>query len=135
MLDTQTKERFIELRAQGWSFSRIAAELEVSKPTLITWRKEFELQVHNLKAVELEALHEKHYVQKAKRIELFGAMLENIKSELEKRDLKEMPTDKLFDLLIKYASVLKQEGETMTFRRECNKLLEDPFTQEEAWCA
>lgn len=35
MKDYKTKERFIELRAQGLSFDSIARELEVSKPTLI----------------------------------------------------------------------------------------------------
>jgi orotate phosphoribosyltransferase-like protein len=37
--DPQVIERFIGLRAQGWSFARIAAELDVSKPTLIHWSR------------------------------------------------------------------------------------------------
>jgi orotate phosphoribosyltransferase-like protein len=32
MHDEKTVQRFIELRSQGWPFSKIAAELNVSKP-------------------------------------------------------------------------------------------------------
>ena len=45
-------------------------------------------------------------MRKAQRIELFGEKVQAIKSELDKRDLSQLPTDKLFDLLIKYANVL-----------------------------
>ena len=33
----EDKQRFVELRAKGLSFERIAEELKVSKPTLIKW--------------------------------------------------------------------------------------------------
>ena len=61
MKDQETKEGFVELRAKGWSFDRIAQELRVSKQTLINWRREFALQISNLKAIELEALREKFF--------------------------------------------------------------------------
>ena len=35
MTDTETQERFIELRAAGLSFEKIAAELGVCKTTLL----------------------------------------------------------------------------------------------------
>jgi hypothetical protein len=35
MKDTQTKERFMELRGQGLPLAKIAAEIGVSKTTLI----------------------------------------------------------------------------------------------------
>ena len=35
MVDTATNEKFIELRAAGMSFDRIAKELNISKPTAI----------------------------------------------------------------------------------------------------
>jgi hypothetical protein len=37
MKDQETVQKFIELRAQGWSFVRIAAELGVAKSTLTEW--------------------------------------------------------------------------------------------------
>lgn len=116
MEDLETKERFIELRAKGLSFDKIAQELKVSKQTLINWSKELSLEISNLRAVELETLQEKYYALKEKRIELFGEKLKVIKEELDKRDLKDVPTDKLFDLLMKYATSLKQEEVETIFK-------------------
>lgn len=105
----ETKERFIELRAKGWSFDKIAKELDRAKQTLINWSKELEDEIANLKALELEALYEKHYLLKENRIETFGAMLTKIKKEVESRDLSDVPTDKLLDLFLKYNSQIKEE--------------------------
>lgn len=67
MKDQETKEKFVELRAKGLSFDRIAAELETSKQTLINWAKELENEISNLKKVELEALQEKYFMLKSQR--------------------------------------------------------------------
>ena len=48
MKDTETKNRFIELRAQGWSYSRIAAELKTCKQTLINWSRDFSIEIDNM---------------------------------------------------------------------------------------
>ena len=66
MKDTQTKERFIELRAQGWSHDRIARELKVTKPTLIRWARELHSEISNLRALELDALQDKFALTKLK---------------------------------------------------------------------
>jgi len=105
----ETKERFIELRAKGWSFDKIAKELGKAKQTLINWSKELEDEITNLKALELEALYEKHYLLKENRIETFGAMLTKIKKEVESRDLSDVPTDKLLDLFLKYNNQIREE--------------------------
>jgi IS30 family transposase len=105
----QDKERFIELRAKGWSFDRIAKELGKAKQTLIDWSKELQDEIANLKALELEALYEKYYLLKETRLQTFGAMLTKIKEEVERRDLSDVPTDKLLDLFLKYNSQVKEE--------------------------
>ena len=53
-----TKERFIEMRAKGYSFDKIALELGKAKQTLIDWSKELQDEIANRKALELEALYE-----------------------------------------------------------------------------
>ncbi len=52
MTDAENVARFIMLRSQGWSFTRIATELNVSKPTLIKWSRqsEFVYDVHQWSA-------------------------------------------------------------------------------------
>lgn len=105
----QTKERFIELRAKGWSYDKIAKELGKAKQTLIDWGKELEDEIANLKALELEALYEKYYLLKENRIETFGELVKKLKDEVMSRDFSEVPTDKLLELLLKYENQLKDE--------------------------
>jgi intein-encoded DNA endonuclease-like protein len=105
----ETKEKFIELRAKGWSFDKIAKELGKAKQTLIDWSKELEDEIANLKALELEALYESYYLLRENRLQTFGAMLTKIKEEVESRDLSDVPTDKLLELLLKYNSQVKEE--------------------------
>lgn len=62
----ETKERFIELRAKGWSFDKIAKEIGKAKQTLIDWSKELQDEIANRKALELEALYETYYLQREK---------------------------------------------------------------------
>lgn len=130
MKDRKTKERFIELRAAGVSYAKIAAELCVSKQTLITWSKDLTQQISNLREVEWEALCDKHLVAKEQRVRLLGTLLEKIVEEAKARELGNVPTDKLFGLLLKYSLSLKNEESKLTFKRE------DPlgmFASPETW--
>ena len=104
-----TKQRFIELRAKGWSFDKIAKETGKAKQTLIDWSKELQDEIANRKALELEALYESYYLLKENRLQTFGVMLTKIKTEVESRDLSDVPTDKLLELLLKYNSQVKDE--------------------------
>lgn len=117
--DSETKEKFVELRASGLSFAKIAEELGVSKQTLISWSQQTEtkLIISNLKAIELEALQEKYLIGKRQRIKLFGEKLQIMLTELEQRDLSDIPTDKLFLLIERYSNLLRDEYEPVTFSK------------------
>lgn len=105
----ETKERFIELRAKGNSFDKIALETGKSKQTLIDWSKELQDEIANRKALELEALYEKYYLLKEHRLRSFGALLSKLQTEVEQRSLRDLPTDKLLELYLKYNKELKEE--------------------------
>jgi transcriptional regulator len=132
MKPQSTKETFIELRAKGFSFDRIAKELKTSKQTLIDWSKELQDEIANRKALELEALYESFYLLKEYRLKNFGNLLNKIEKELQARDLSDVATDKLLELFLKYNSQLKEEIVEPTFRssqeleeeREDRELLE-----------
>jgi transcriptional regulator with XRE-family HTH domain len=112
MKDNNTKQAFIELRAKGWSYDRIAQKLNVSKPTLMAWSKVLALEINNYKAIEMSSLYEQFYVSKKARIEAFGGQVKMMMEELARRDLKDVPTDKLYVLLLKFLETLgKEEGE------------------------
>jgi IS30 family transposase len=131
-----TKERFIELRANGWSFDKIAKELGKAKQTLIDWSKELQDEIANRKALELEALYESYYLLKENRLQTFGVMLSKIKKEIESRDFSDVPTEKLLELLLKYNSLVKEEIIEPTYKssqeireeRQDRELLEELST-------
>jgi hypothetical protein len=45
MHDEPIVQRFIELRAQGWTYARLMTELNVSKPTLIAWSRKHQFTI------------------------------------------------------------------------------------------
>ena len=116
-MDTlETKKRFIELRAQGYSYDSIAKELGRAKQTLIDWGKELQDEIANLRALELDALYEKYYLYKEARLKTFGELLNKIREEVVKRDLTNVPTDKLLDLYLKYQAQVEEALVEPTFK-------------------
>jgi transcriptional regulator with XRE-family HTH domain len=93
--DQETVAQFIHLRAQGLSYNRIAAQLNVSKPTLIQWSRKHQFDIQNLRAIETEALAEKCFASRQQRWEQISRDLHRVETELAKRDLAEVPTAQL----------------------------------------
>lgn len=112
------KERFIELRAEGRSYADAAALLGVSKTTLIAWGRELREDVTAAKRLRTEALFERFAVSREKRIEAFGKRLKAILAELDKRDLKDVKTDALLSLALRYGERLAAEAELLTQEAE-----------------
>jgi transcriptional regulator with XRE-family HTH domain len=99
MLDDQIVERFIELRAQGWTFARIADELQVSKPTLITWSRKHQHRLRNLQALHFEALAARCKFTREELIERITDEERRLREELARRELKDIPSARIFQLL------------------------------------
>jgi transcriptional regulator with XRE-family HTH domain len=102
MIDNDKKMRFIDLRAQGWSFDRIAAEIGVSKPTLIKINKKYAARIAEAERIELEELQEKYFLSSRKKIELCGKRLLAVKSLLDERDLSIFTTEQLLGYEARY---------------------------------
>lgn len=105
----EVKSQFIELRAKGWSYLKIARKLKVSKNTLASWGAELDGDIANLRAVEMEALHEKYFMTKEARIQLLGEQLKEIKAELKRRGLEAVSTEKLLEMELKLYQALQAE--------------------------
>lgn len=118
MKDTKTVEEFIILRAQGWSFDRIAKKLKTAKQTLINWSGTYGVEISHLKALELEALQEEYFLTKEGKIKLLGEAVKKLKTELDKRDLSDVPTAKLYELLDRYHELARTEAVDPDFRDE-----------------
>ena len=96
MHNTESHHRFIELRAQGRSLARIAAELQVAKSTLIPWQRKFHRQIADLKNVELEALQEKVLASHEVELSQLAGHLNRVETVLAKRNLEYLSTEFLF---------------------------------------
>jgi len=98
MHDDKTIQRFIELRASGWTYARLMTELGVSKPTLIAWSRKHQFQIQNLKAIELEALSEQWLASITARVNSLGEQLRKVEAELARREPADLSTPQLFAL-------------------------------------
>lgn len=107
----ETRHRFIELRAKGYSYDKIATELQVNKHTLLDWSRQFEQDIANYRAVELEQLFDSYMLIKEHRVKHLGRILSKLQAEVERRDLSQLQTDKLLEILLKYGNQLREELE------------------------
>ncbi len=103
------KENFIKLRAQGFSYDKIASELDISKPTLIKWNEECRNEIANLRYFELESLITQYGIAKKARIEVLAILLEKVLDELRDRSFEEVPVKDLMLLLSQLDAKIKSE--------------------------
>ena len=129
----ETKRRFIELRAKGYSFDKIAKELGKAKQTLLDWSRDLDQEIAQAKALELDSLYESYGLYKEARLKTLGEILSKLKKELDNRDLTDLPTDRLLDLFLKYEGVVKESLIEPVFKssREIEEEKEDRLLLEE----
>lgn len=108
-IDKDTERRIIQLRARGKSYATIAKEVEVAKQTAIDVCKRSREEIANLQALEVEELHETQRVTYRERITALSSLMQRVREEIDRRDLTQVPTEKLIDLYLKQASALKDE--------------------------
>jgi hypothetical protein len=109
----EEKQRFIELRAQGFSFDRISEELSISKPTLLGWSGELFEQVQEAVFHEQENLLNQYKVFRKARFEVYSSLLSEALQELNKRakenKLSKMETSQLLKLALTLEERLEQD--------------------------
>ena len=111
MKDTGIKEKFILLRAEGLSFDKISKKINVSKPTLIEWQKDFRHEIKEAQEIRFTQILEKYSMIKEKRIERISKELEQLWKAYEKIDYKDMNKRELFMMITRLDKVLKEEIE------------------------
>jgi hypothetical protein len=109
----EQKEKFIQLRAKGFSYDRIAEELEVSKNTLLKWNGEFLEEIAEAEFHEFDNLLNQYEVHRKKRFEKNCKLLNAVYAELEKRadNLQKLSTQDLAKLAENLESKLEKEAE------------------------
>ena len=133
MIDQSVKEQFVELRAQGVSFASISTRLNVSKGTLVAWSKDMKDELGNMRQIQLEAMREKYRMGSERRMELFAKQLEAVEGELATRPLNTVPTEKLFDMLVKLGHELNANDAPLTFKQKPVELVVDDIVPLVTW--
>lgn len=134
MTDPETIARFVFLRSQGWSFNRIATELNVSKPTLIKWSRQHQFEINNLRATETEALAEAVFGQRHERWRALAAQLKQVEEEIARRDLEEIPASRLHGIAAQLrAEIYRQVGRANFSETTAKIPSEEYVTCEHKW--
>lgn len=130
MKDQDTIAQFIALRVQGWTFDRISQALKVSKPVLIDWSRQHQFHIQNLRAVELEALADKHLASRQQRWQQLGGSLSRVEAELAKRDLADVPTARLITLASSLRAEAQRETGSLRFTAALNDIPSGQFVED-----
>ena len=105
MYGSEKIEKFVELRAQGWSLNHIASELHIAKRTLVEWSREQAAQINSLRALLQETAQEKLPASHEEELARLLRTQKDVEDELAGRSLYRLPLDKLFGV----AAELRQE--------------------------
>lgn len=92
------KEKFIELRASGLSFDKIAEMLNVSKPVLISWNVEFKKEINNLEYFRYQAILEQYKLIQEKRIEFLSVQLNKVNDAISKKNFEDASLKELISI-------------------------------------
>lgn len=109
MKTADKKEKFILLRAEGLSYSKIAKELGISKGTCTKWEQDFSEQIRRAKEERLADLYKLYRIGKEEHIKKLGEALQRIDEALAQKDLTEIPADKLLRLKLEYEDRLQAQ--------------------------
>ena len=109
MKSQEQRAAFIQLRAEGRSYSYIAAELHISKSTCSSWEHELKDAIDELKRERLEELYTAYHMTREARIKRLGDTLDRITDALDGVDLTELPAAQLLDYNLKYTAALAAE--------------------------
>jgi orotate phosphoribosyltransferase-like protein len=108
MYETEKKEKFIELRAEGWTLGHIAAELNISKRSAVNWNQENAAQIQSLRALRLGVVEDKIITSREDELSSLLRLRKDMEDELANRDLARIPVEKLFPLLAELREEIRQ---------------------------
>ena len=95
MHSTETINQFLNLRAQGWSFARIADQLHVSKPTLLDWNRKYQSKLESMKTDQQRAQQQAVGASREEQLQYLTLFHNALRQELISRTLKSLPAEEI----------------------------------------
>lgn len=114
MTEAEKKAKFINMRSEGQSYTKIAAALDISKSTCSRWSKELKAETDKREAETLEELYKAYGATREARLKAIGETLQRIEKALAEKDYNEISLDRLLSLKLKYIEMLKGEYHPIT---------------------
>src|SRR5688572_20463202 len=102
----ELKTKFLELRAEGVSYGRIAEAIGVSKPTLIQWGKAMAEEIADLQSAERELVREKLLGNFEQWLGRQVHHFNRLDAEFGRREFKYSPTESVFRMMMASRKVL-----------------------------
>ncbi|MBZ0179658.1 MAG: helix-turn-helix domain-containing protein [Melioribacteraceae bacterium] len=115
------KQKFISLRAEGFSFDEIGKRINISKPTLIKWSKEFENEIREIRKNADERFIFEEKIKRKNRAKRLRNELETAYKALEKTKYDKLSKKEIIHLIDKLESKfaeLSQIDESEDFYNE-----------------
>ncbi|WP_259685391.1 helix-turn-helix domain-containing protein [Lactobacillus helveticus] len=111
MKSEATKQKFIQLRAEGlsYAYAKIGEQLNISKGTCSKWEDQLTDEIADLKKDHLQELYEEYGMQKEARIKALGKVLNKIDDAIDDADFSAMTPAQLLDARLKYQKALNNE--------------------------
>ncbi len=100
------QQMFVELRAEGRSFDEIAKRVNISKPTLIKWSREFKDKIEEVSKVIEEQFIIEQKVKRTVRAQKLSEELDKAYEALKKTDYKNMSKKDLINIIEKIENKL-----------------------------
>lgn len=101
--------KFIELKAQGMSYRKIAEKLNVSVTTLSKWNRQFEEEINMEAKDRMDAIQFEFKANKEARVSALSMMLYKVENEIRLRDLAEVSSSRLARMYTDLSSQLMKE--------------------------
>ena len=104
-----TKLQFIELRAEGLSYAKIAERLHVAKSTLQDWERELNADIAERREEREQEMYSLYGMTREARIKRVGDTLTRINAALDEKDFSEMSADRLLTMKLQYERALRED--------------------------
>ena len=101
MTDINQEHQIIELRSQGLSFDKISKKVKLAKNTVLKIAKKHYVEIQNMQEMRLDSLRKQLELREEDKYRRLAEMLGVIRTELAKRDLSDVATDKLMQIYLK----------------------------------
>ena len=108
--------KYIERRVKGESIQSISDKLKIHENQCIEWELKNRQEITENRFVKTEEILTKNKITRNDRINSFSKILQRINSEIETRDFKDVPTDKLILLGAKIQELMKVEIQDSTIK-------------------